>query len=319
MTLPDDERKAMSQLYMNKACEALQEAKDTQEQHPNVSVARAYYSMFYAAQSALVANGIAGLRRHEGVNSNFGEHFVKSGKFPKEVARLMGDAENARYKADYSPEIKFTPQNAKKYIDNAEKFVDSVKKMLSRERAANSICEDQLPESNKEPVKEIIPQVGQRVSFHPNEGEATLTGSVIATDEGTVTLKCGNMKIPAIRDKGSFFKAPPLKQEETKEYAQNLARKHAGGNGKIFFARDEGVYKGTIVELTSAYAIQKVNEETAVIHRLKDLKNKKVDEQALIKEGKTISIVKYGMNVTITLCDKERENERGKSRDGQGR
>jgi hypothetical protein len=212
MTLPEDERKAMSQLYMDKACEALQEARDNQEQHPNVSVTRAYYSM-----------------------------------------------------------------------------------------------------------KEIIPQVGQRVSFHPHEGEATLTGSVIATDERTVTLKCGNIEIPAIREKGSFSKAPPLKQEETKEYAQNLARKHAGENGKIFFARNEGIYKGAIVELTPTYAIQKVDEKTAVIHRLKDLKNKKVNEQALIKEGENISIVKYGMNVTLTLWDKERESERGKNRDSQGR
>jgi uncharacterized protein (UPF0332 family) len=319
MTLPDDERKAMSQLYMDKAYEALQEARDNQEQHPNVSVARAYYSMFYAAQSALVANGIAGLRRHEGVNSNFGEHFVKSGKFPKDIAKLMGDAENARYKADYSPEIKFAPQNAEKYIDNAEKFVGSVKKMLEREREANLICEDQLLAPNDEPVKEIIPQVGQRVSFHPYEGETTLTGSVIATDECTVTLQCGNMAIPAIREKGSFSKAPPLKQEETKEYAQNLARKHTGENGKIFFARNEGVYKGAIVELTPTYAIQKVDEETAVIHRLKDLKNKEVNEQALIKEGESISIVKYGMNVTIIPWDKERENERGKNQDSQGR
>jgi uncharacterized protein (UPF0332 family) len=319
MTLPDDERKAMSKLYMDKECEDLQEARDNQKQHPNVSVTRAYYSMFYAAQSALVAHGIAGLRRHEGVNSNFGEHFVKSRKFPKEVAKLMGDAENARYKADYSPEIKFAPQNAKKYIDNAEKFVDSVKKMLEREQEANPIWKDQLLAPNEEPVKGIIPQVGQRVSFHPHEGEATLTGSVIATDESTVTLKCGNVKIPTIREKGSFFEAPPLKQEETKEYAQNLARKHAGGNGKIFFARNEGVYKGAIVELTPTYAIQKVNEETAVIHRLKDLKNKKVNEQALIKEGESVSIVKCGMNVTVTLLDKEREDERGKNRDSQGR
>jgi uncharacterized protein (UPF0332 family) len=317
MTLRDDEREAMSRLYMDKACEALQEARDNQGQHPNVAVTRAYYSMFYAAQSALVADGVAGLRRHEGVNSNFGNLFVKMGKFPKEVARTMGEAENDRYKADYAPGIQFTSLDAGKHIDNAEKFVDSVKKMLEREREANPIYRNQLLEPNEEPMKETIPQMGQRVSFRLHEGEATLIGSVIATDESTVTLEYENEKITVKREKGSFFEAPPLKQEETKEYAHNLARKHAGGNGKIFFARNEGVYKGAIVELTPTYAIQKVDEKTVVIHRLKDLKNMKVNEQALIKEGESISIVKYGMNVTITLLDKEHENERGKKRASQ--
>jgi uncharacterized protein (UPF0332 family) len=54
MTLHDDEREAMSRLYMDKAFEALLEARDNQEQHPNVAITRAYYSMFYAAQSALL-------------------------------------------------------------------------------------------------------------------------------------------------------------------------------------------------------------------------------------------------------------------------
>jgi uncharacterized protein (UPF0332 family) len=87
MTLQDDECEAMSQLYMDKAYEALQEARDNQGQHPNpnVAVTRAYYSMFYAAQGALIADGVVGLRRHEGVNSSFGQHFVKTGKFPREI------------------------------------------------------------------------------------------------------------------------------------------------------------------------------------------------------------------------------------------
>jgi uncharacterized protein (UPF0332 family) len=319
MTLRDDEREAMSQLYIDKACEALQEAKDNHEQHPNVAVTRAYYSMFYAAQSALIADGVAGLRRHEGVNSNFGEHFVKTKKFPKEVARMMGEAENARYKADYNPGTKFSPQDAGKYLGNAEKFVDSVKKMMLGAREKNSVHEDKSFAADEKSIKEIVPRVGQRVLFQPHCGNTKLVGSVIAMDEYTVTLKCGNTDIPAIRERGTFFEASPFRLEETKEYVQNLARQHAGKSGKVFFARNEGAYKGVIVELTPAYAIQKVNEETAVVHRLEDLKNNKTKEQALIREGESISIIKYGMNVTITLWNKEHENGQDKKQDSQSR
>ena len=109
MTLKNEARLEMSRLYMDKAREAICEARENKDRFPNLSVVRAYYSMFYAAQSALVVHGIDGLRRHEGVNSKFGQLFVKTGKFPKEIFTLMGQAETNRYVADYNPNVKFSP------------------------------------------------------------------------------------------------------------------------------------------------------------------------------------------------------------------
>ena len=130
MTLKDDEREAMRKLYMEKAHEALQEARlGFEAQHLNLTVSRSYYSMFYAAQSALIADGAAGIRTHEGVNNKFSDLFVKTGKFPKEIFRTMGNAETNRYKADYDPEIKFSPQEAEEHLEKAETFVDAVEKM----------------------------------------------------------------------------------------------------------------------------------------------------------------------------------------------
>jgi uncharacterized protein (UPF0332 family) len=130
MTLQNEERLEMSKLYIEKAREAIQEAKVNEAHFPNLSVVRAYYSMFYAAQSALVVRGIEGLRRHEGVNSKFGQIFVKEGKFPKEIFTLMGQAETNRYAADYNLKVKFSSLDAKIHIENAERFVDAVEKML---------------------------------------------------------------------------------------------------------------------------------------------------------------------------------------------
>ena len=134
MTLKDNEREEMSKLYMEKACETLQEAKDKKEQYPNSSITRAYYSMFHAAHSAFMADGVVAVKSHEGVNNRFAEIFVKTGRFPKEIFKMMGETERNRYKAEYNPKVRFSTQEAEKYIENAEKFVEAVEKMIARER-----------------------------------------------------------------------------------------------------------------------------------------------------------------------------------------
>ena len=58
MTLRDDERQMLSKLYMEKAQEALTVSEEQVQSHPDLSVSRACYGMFYAAQSALVQEGI---------------------------------------------------------------------------------------------------------------------------------------------------------------------------------------------------------------------------------------------------------------------
>lgn len=168
----------------------------------------------------------------------------------------------------------------------------------------------------------LVPQIGQRVSFRPHGSETKLTGNVVASDDKTVSLQCGNKVIPAIRGKGAFNEAPPLEKDLTKEFAKNQAQKLMGDKGNVFFARKEGTYKGEIIGKTPTYAIQKVNGETAILHRLKDLEAKSKDEQGLIKEGENVSIVKDENGVTVAPWNKEREKkekirERQKSRGGQ--
>jgi hypothetical protein len=168
------------------------------------------------------------------------------------------------------------------------------------------------------------PQIGQRVTFIPhggNEKDTELTGKVAAADARTVTLDCGNRKIPAIREKGDFFEAPPLKHEQTKAFAQEQARKLMGENGNIFFAQDKGAYKGEIIGKTPTYAIQKINGETAILHRLKDLaaaqdNGNDKNSQGLIREGQEVSIVKDEAGVSVMHWSKERE-EREKVRERQ--
>ena len=55
------------------------------------SVSRTYYAMFYSAQAALLTKNLS-FSSHKGVISAFGEHFIKTGIFPKEMGREFNRA-----------------------------------------------------------------------------------------------------------------------------------------------------------------------------------------------------------------------------------
>jgi hypothetical protein len=144
-----------------------------------------------------------------------------------------------------------------------------------------------------------------------------LTGKVVDMDDETVTLQSGRAVIPAIRNKGTFKEAPEVERSHTKEYAKEQAQKHVGEQGKIFLAKGRGeTYKGAILEMTPTFAIQKVNAETAILHRLKDLETKEKDGHGipleLIREGQEVSITRESREkggIVIEPWDRVREEK----------
>jgi hypothetical protein len=158
-------------------------------------------------------------------------------------------------------------------------------------------------------------EVGQRVTFKPNDGKMTLTGTVREINEHAVILQCGRTTIPVLREKGSFAEAPEPDLTHTKDYAKEQAQKHAGKKSNVFTAKGkDAIYHGTIVEITPAYAIQKVGED-AIIHRLKDLGK----DQSLISAGQNVSITKGGKGEILVETNKERAQEQSRESNGQAR
>lgn len=155
--------------------------------------------------------------------------------------------------------------------------------------------------------------IGQRVTFQPHDGNTKLTGIVKEANKLEVVLQCGRAIIPTLREKGTFAEAPEPDRSETKEYALEQALKYVGEKGHVFMAKGEdAIYRGAIVELTPAFAIQKVGEDT-ILHRLKDLKANK----EMIHEGAEVSIVK-GAKGTVTVDPwhkRRKENERNQRQD----
>ncbi|MDR0411546.1 MAG: relaxase/mobilization nuclease domain-containing protein [Treponema sp.] len=177
-------------------------------------------------------------------------------------------------------------------------------------RLANPELRAEVEAARKSGAVEIKPEVGQRVTFHPHNTETTLTGKVIGIDEraGTVTLRAGRAVIPVINAKGYFTEAAPLEHTHTKEYAIDRAKKHAGENGFVFFAQDDGTYRGPIVETTPVYAIQKTGAETVTLHRLKDLKG--FNEELLGNQDVVIRKT-AGMGTVRIEPQIEKEKDRG--------
>ena len=79
------------------------------------AVSRAYYAMFYAAEAVLFSKGLD-FHSHKGVISLFGEHFVKSDIFPKELGRKLSKVYEKRLNGDYGFTFHLSEEEAKEVI-----------------------------------------------------------------------------------------------------------------------------------------------------------------------------------------------------------
>ncbi|MCL1941683.1 MAG: hypothetical protein FWG09_07050, partial [Synergistaceae bacterium] len=98
MALKGNEREEMSKLCMEKAHKALRAAKTIEEKDPHNSITLAYYSMFYSAYSALLAEGVAAIKSHKELKSKFSEMFVETARFSKDLFNMMEETESNHHK-----------------------------------------------------------------------------------------------------------------------------------------------------------------------------------------------------------------------------
>jgi len=97
------------------------------------SVSRTYYAMFYSAQAILLTKNLS-FSSHKGVISAFGEHFVKTGIFPKERGRELNKAFEKRQLGDYEYTFVISKKEAEEILGNGYKFVDSINQYLKKKR-----------------------------------------------------------------------------------------------------------------------------------------------------------------------------------------
>ena len=97
------------------------------------SVSRTYYAMFYSAQAILLTKNLS-FSSHKGVISAFGEHFVKTGIFQKEMGREFNRAFEKRQIGDYEYTFVISKEEAEEILANGKKFVEKIIQHLKEKK-----------------------------------------------------------------------------------------------------------------------------------------------------------------------------------------
>jgi uncharacterized protein (UPF0332 family) len=88
----------------------------------NACVNRLYYACFYGVSALLARHGLSS-PKHTGVRSLFNRHYVKTGKTPKELARIYNDLFERRQEGDYIDFVMFQESQVLQWLSEAEPFV----------------------------------------------------------------------------------------------------------------------------------------------------------------------------------------------------
>ena len=97
------------------------------------SVSRTYYAMFYSAQAMLLTKNLS-FSSHKGVISAFGEHFVKTGIFPREMGRELNRAFEKRQIGDYEYTFVISEEEAEEILANGKEFVEKIVQHLKEKK-----------------------------------------------------------------------------------------------------------------------------------------------------------------------------------------
>ncbi len=100
--------------------------------HNAFAASRAYYAMFYAAETALLRKGLS-FSKHTAVIAEFNRLFVKTGVFGPEMFKSLQLGFDLRSQGDYSI-LPIPHERAEGLIAKAAEFTATVKAFLARER-----------------------------------------------------------------------------------------------------------------------------------------------------------------------------------------
>ena len=98
----------------------------------NACVNRLYYACFYAISALLVRHGLSS-SKHAGVRSLFNKQYVKTGRIPKDLARIYNDLFERRQEGDYIDFVSFQEAQVTPWIAREEQLIGYVTSLIERE------------------------------------------------------------------------------------------------------------------------------------------------------------------------------------------
>lgn len=92
---------------------------------------RTYYAMFYSVEALLLSRKLS-FSSHKGVLSAFGQHFVKTGIFSKDMSKNLNLAFEKRQLGDYGYTFVIDRVEAKELLEIGQSFVSKISQYLKK-------------------------------------------------------------------------------------------------------------------------------------------------------------------------------------------
>ena len=86
---------------------------------------RAYYAIFHSLNAVHTLSGSA-YKRHKDAIGSFNKDYVKTGIFPREIGRKIGEAEEIRHASDYDDFYIASKEESEHQIAVAEEFIQLI-------------------------------------------------------------------------------------------------------------------------------------------------------------------------------------------------
>ena len=130
MSLNDEERKTMVFLQMEKAKRFLEQAEMVRDiQQWDLAANRYYYACFHAVQALFVHNGLS-TRRHSGMLTQFGLHFIKTGIIEDRLGAFLTRMEQLREKGDYNCLFDVTKDELLTFVEPAKELIEKIDQLI---------------------------------------------------------------------------------------------------------------------------------------------------------------------------------------------
>jgi uncharacterized protein (UPF0332 family) len=92
-------------------------------------VNRSYYAMFTMIQAILLTENVFS-KTHQGTMIKFHELFIKTGKLPVNLGKMLNETFEKRQFGDYDVDANIREEEAKEVLENARIFMNEIKTYL---------------------------------------------------------------------------------------------------------------------------------------------------------------------------------------------
>jgi len=130
MSLSNEDRKVVVGLELEKDDRFLRQAEMARNwEQWDLAANRYYYACFHAVQALFIHNGLTS-KRHSGMISQLGLHFIKPGIIEDRLGGFLTRMEQMREKGDYNCIFSVSEEEMGTIVDPANELVSVIKSLI---------------------------------------------------------------------------------------------------------------------------------------------------------------------------------------------